>query len=219
MTENEACELLGVQPGVSPEALKRAYRRLVKDTHPDMGGSATLFRQAQAAYDFLRNRSTDTAPDTAPDTPPGYAPYASPFGYSPFAYTPENTWPHTAGDAELHRREEERLRREAAGKQAEQKQRAREQEKARCEAEEQQRVIRNELSETAIEIAALQKDIRTLHKEYTHYYEELRKFSVFPHISKKIKAMALASQLEKKSALLKSAADRYDQLEKKMTRS
>jgi DnaJ domain len=62
--------ILGVEPGVSPEELTAAYRRLAKRWHPDLsGGDAGVLRMAQinAAYDLLRadRRRGDTAAASA----------------------------------------------------------------------------------------------------------------------------------------------------------
>jgi len=49
--------VLGVPPGASSEQLHDAYRRLVKQTHPDRpGGSAQRFAEVQEAYETLRDR-------------------------------------------------------------------------------------------------------------------------------------------------------------------
>jgi len=47
--------LLGVQPGSSPETIKRAYRELAKKYHPDArdGGSSSQFRAINEAYVIL----------------------------------------------------------------------------------------------------------------------------------------------------------------------
>lgn len=46
--------LFGLDPDAPPEELKRAYRRLCRDMHPDRaGGSEEGFRALKAAYDRL----------------------------------------------------------------------------------------------------------------------------------------------------------------------
>jgi hypothetical protein len=49
----EALRLLGLEPGASPQAIKRAYWRLAKTHHPDLGGDAEAFRRIDAAYRLL----------------------------------------------------------------------------------------------------------------------------------------------------------------------
>lgn len=53
-TTAAACEELGVDPDADEEELRCAYRRRVKETHPDRGGSEAAFRRVQEAYDHLR---------------------------------------------------------------------------------------------------------------------------------------------------------------------
>lgn len=48
-----ALVVLGLQVGASQEAIKQAHRRLVKQHHPDMGGSAEAFRRVNEAYQLL----------------------------------------------------------------------------------------------------------------------------------------------------------------------
>ena len=48
-----ALAVLGLDPGASAEAIKQAHRRLVKQHHPDMGGSAEAFRRVNEAYQRL----------------------------------------------------------------------------------------------------------------------------------------------------------------------
>ncbi|MST32703.1 DnaJ domain-containing protein [Acidimicrobiaceae bacterium USS-CC1] len=48
-------EVLGVSPSADAAEIEAAYRRLLKVTHPDAGGSAALFRRVQDAYQTLIN--------------------------------------------------------------------------------------------------------------------------------------------------------------------
>ncbi len=49
----EALQLLGLEVGANPPAIKRAYWRLAKTHHPDLGGDAEAFRRIDAAYRLL----------------------------------------------------------------------------------------------------------------------------------------------------------------------
>jgi DnaJ-class molecular chaperone len=46
-------QTLGVEQTASPEEIKRAYRKLAGQHHPDKGGDTRLFQEIQAAYDVL----------------------------------------------------------------------------------------------------------------------------------------------------------------------
>lgn len=59
MTEEQAYQILGVQPGASAEEVSRAHRSLMKKIHPDQGGSTDLAALANAAKDFLSKRRHD----------------------------------------------------------------------------------------------------------------------------------------------------------------
>lgn len=46
-------EVLGVRPDVSHDDLRRAYRRLLRETHPDTGGTAAAFQAVQRAWELV----------------------------------------------------------------------------------------------------------------------------------------------------------------------
>lgn len=48
-----AYEVLGVDPKVDEEALRRAYRLRLRQTHPDTGGDAAVFIQVQRAWELV----------------------------------------------------------------------------------------------------------------------------------------------------------------------
>lgn len=53
MSRDEALQILGLQPGAQPDAIKAAYRRLMAQVHPDRGGTDYLAAKINAAKDLL----------------------------------------------------------------------------------------------------------------------------------------------------------------------
>lgn len=77
MSMREACDVLGVPPDADAEQVRRAYRRLARECHPDLGGDAAEFHRLQDAAQALlgdsrpqppRNASPSTSRMTRPST-------------------------------------------------------------------------------------------------------------------------------------------------------
>src|ERR671914_2763962 len=67
MAKQDYYELLGLQKGASAEALKRAYRRLAMQHHPDRNpgdkASEQKFKEISEAYDVLKDEQKRAAYD------------------------------------------------------------------------------------------------------------------------------------------------------------
>ena len=53
LSEDEACDILGVDSDASAQEIEQAYKRVVKKNHPDKNGSSFLTRKIIEARDLL----------------------------------------------------------------------------------------------------------------------------------------------------------------------
>jgi len=83
---------LGVQRNANQEEIKKAYRRLAAQHHPDRGGSKERFQEIQSAYDTLSDPERRAHYDNPQPqfhfhqggVPPGFEDIFSAFGGGPF---------------------------------------------------------------------------------------------------------------------------------------
>ena len=79
-------EVLGVSPTASTDELRRAYRRMLRETHPDTGGTATKFHTAQWAWERVGTPEARADWDrgrVSRSSEPEHAPWATPSARKP----------------------------------------------------------------------------------------------------------------------------------------
>jgi len=87
-------EILGVDKGADKEELKKAYRELSKEHHPDRGGDAEKFKEINEAYSTLSDPEKRADYDNPMRQMPGGMPggfgnFGNPFGGRP-PFSPPN---------------------------------------------------------------------------------------------------------------------------------
>ena len=63
MSKRDYYEVLGVGKNASADEIKKAYRKLAKEHHPDKGGDETLFKEISEAYEVLSDNDKKTKYD------------------------------------------------------------------------------------------------------------------------------------------------------------
>ena len=77
-------EILGVEKDATADVIKKAYRKLSKEHHPDVGGDSEKFKEIASAYDILSNSDKKQKYDTFGDAEASFG--SNPFGGNPFDF-------------------------------------------------------------------------------------------------------------------------------------
>ena len=66
MFESDALRTLGLRKGATPEEIKKAYKRLAREHHPDKGGDSDAFIKIHDAYESLQGGGSSAPPAGTP---------------------------------------------------------------------------------------------------------------------------------------------------------
>ncbi|KAA9108264.1 DnaJ domain-containing protein [Microbacterium rhizomatis] len=77
-----AYDVLGVEPTVDDDGLRKAYRLRLRQTHPDTGGDAAVFIQVQRAWELVGTEEARAAYDRGHGFADAFAPMSSTAGSS-----------------------------------------------------------------------------------------------------------------------------------------
>ena len=91
-------DILGVAKDADSATIKKAYRKLASQHHPDKGGDTEKFKEVQVAYDTL----SDDAKRAAYDNQQRYGNSENPFGFSWQRGNQNSFGDHGVGDADLN---------------------------------------------------------------------------------------------------------------------
>lgn len=77
MNQERALRTLGLDAGAKPDDINRAYRALIRQAHPDAGGSTAVAARITEAYHWLQRAGTQAAKSSKPAPPPKPQPSAT----------------------------------------------------------------------------------------------------------------------------------------------
>lgn len=79
MSQENYYEILGVDENAKPDVIKKSYRKLAKEHHPDKGGDENLFKKISQAYDVLSDDNKRAQYDNQRQNP-----FGGNGGFNPF---------------------------------------------------------------------------------------------------------------------------------------
>lgn len=77
MDRERALRTLGLEKGALADDINRAYRALIRQAHPDAGGSTAVAARITEAYHWLQRTGTPSPPPPRPPQPDPPAPVAT----------------------------------------------------------------------------------------------------------------------------------------------
>lgn len=77
MNRERALRTLGLETGARADDINRAYRALIRQAHPDAGGSTAVAARITEAYHWLQRAGTQPAQSSKPAPPPKPRPPAT----------------------------------------------------------------------------------------------------------------------------------------------